>query len=486
MDVVILSDFANPSFMKYLYRYLGPYKVAHSLRKAGFTAQVIDFIMSMDEETLYHYLKKFITNDTVMLGVSTTFLCQKIHKHSDGVSRRTPEHIIKTLGRIKKEFPKMKVVLGGYMAEHIADYGVVNCRIEGAAEDIVVELVRYFKTNKDEPKYKFVKPLWGVKLQKIYNEPLVKKYIIEEDDFRFSKQDCIIPGETLPLEISRGCIFKCKFCQYENIGRGKFDYLRSMELVREELIYNYENFGVTNYNILCDTFNDSEYKMNLWHKTVTSLPFKIKFSAYLRADLLHRHTDVPHQLKETGVFGAYHGIESFHPVSSRVIGKGWSGKQAKEFLPKLYHDIWDSKVAQHLNFIVGLPNDTVESMDYTADWFIQNNLHSITFDPLTLLQVSYRNQSEFEKNAESYGYTFNDRQWVNGDWDRPMAVEKSNQLNALLYPHNKVSSWVALSALSVGMPEEQILVTRKEFKNSIFPKLREQYILKYLQKLENL
>jgi glycosyltransferase involved in cell wall biosynthesis len=94
--------------------------------------------------------------------------------------------------------------------------------------------------------------------------------------------------------------------------------------------------------------------MKEWHKMVTSLPFKINYTAYLRADLLDRYEDVPYMLAESGLLTAFHGIESLGEKASTVIGKGWSGKKARDYIPKLYHDIWDNKVYQTLSFIIGL------------------------------------------------------------------------------------------------------------------------------------
>ena len=94
---------------------------------------------------------------------------------------------------------------------------------------------------------------------------------------QWHSKDCILPGETLPIEISRGCIFKCNFCSYPLNGKKKFDYLRDPALIKEELIYNYENFQTTNYFFADDTFNDSTLKLESLHKVITELPFKIKF-----------------------------------------------------------------------------------------------------------------------------------------------------------------------------------------------------------------
>ena len=182
----------------------------------------------------------------------------------------------------------------------------------------------------------------------------------------------ILPGEPLPLEVSRGCIFACRFCQLPHLGKKKLDYIRGMNYIEDELNYNYETFGTKNYYILDDTFNDTEIKLKAFYDMSHRLPFDLNYSAYVRADLVHRFPDMAYLLKDSGMSGVFHGIESFHPSASVLLGKGWSGKHGKEFLPKLYHDVWNREVAQHLSFIVGITGDTLENVWDTAKWFVDN------------------------------------------------------------------------------------------------------------------
>jgi radical SAM superfamily enzyme YgiQ (UPF0313 family) len=272
----------------------------------------------------------------------------------------------------------------------------------------------------------------------------------------------------LPIEISRGCIFKCKFCNHLLLGRGKLDYLRSFELVKEEMLSNYENFGTDKYYIICDTFNDTEYKMKAWYDMVTSLPFKIKFTSYIRADLLDRFEDVPHILQETGMFSVFHGIETLGEEASTSIGKGWSGKRARDFIPELYHNIWKDKIHQTLSFIVGLPGDTRESIESTAHWFNENKLYNISWHPLGLsagdeTKTLLRNPSEFEKEKEKYGYFFpiksESRNWHNEYWNSKEAIKfHEERLKPLTDPYNsKHGSWAIMQLLQLGFSEERFL-----------------------------
>lgn len=62
MDVVFLSGGLN----RFANRYIGPYKIAHWVRKHGYQAQVIDFVDIMPENNVRLALQKFITPNKLM------------------------------------------------------------------------------------------------------------------------------------------------------------------------------------------------------------------------------------------------------------------------------------------------------------------------------------------------------------------------------------------------------------------------------------
>lgn len=414
-------------------RYIGPYKISHWIDKFGYSSQVIDFATYLTAEELYKATKKFITSETKVLAISTTFLATNTEPWSDGTLSAFPEHVLKVAKYLKKEYPNIKFVLGGYSSEHLHAGGLFDATIMSytdASEDIFLEYLDFLFDKGTEPEFKLITKYFNAsgKPRKHYFTAKNKVYSIEVDDFKFTKQHAVLPGEALPLDISRGCIFACRFCNYPHLGKSKTDYIRGMEYVKEELIYNYENFGTTNYMILDDTFNETPVKMDAFYKMVESLPFKINYTAYLRADLIQRFPESAHILKESGLWGAFHGLESLHPHASNLVGKAWSGKHAKDFIPKLYHDMWKGEVPQLLSFIMGLPKETFDDMKGTVKWFKENNLYSLSIERLGLADPakSHRHSisSEFERNSTKYGFEFVDDKnahpifsWKNETWD---------------------------------------------------------------------
>ncbi len=462
MDVVLLNSGPDVNNIS-IYRTLGPYKIAHACRKAGYSVQVIDHIIHFTQSELLKCILKFIDENTHVLGLSTTFLVDY---------GRLPSHIEDALVEVQKQYPKLKIILGGY-STHYANRNFklrIHSAIVEYGEDTFIDVLDYIVKGKQEPQHsiEFVR---SGRYYKVYSKPLESRFNIETDDFKFVEGDVILPNEALPIEISRGCIFKCKFCNHLMLGRGKLDYLKDIELLKEQMLYNYEKFGTDKYYIICDTFNDTEHKMKLWHAMITSLPFKIKYTAYLRADLLHRNPDVPYMLQESGLYSCFHGIESFNEEGAMSIGKGWSAKSGKEYLPELYHNIWKDKVHQTLSFIIGLPGDTKKSSMEIARWFNNNDMYHVTLHSLGLTSdKSVKNLSEFDKNTEKYGYRFYTSPvnkkiyWANDQWTQEEVdiFTKRELLPAMKDKNAKHGSWQVIQLLQLGVPEEMFLKENKD------------------------
>jgi hypothetical protein len=270
MNVIIFTNIKGIFFQ----RTLGAYQIAHHLRNHNYTVQVIDFTDYFTTEELCKAADKFIDSSTLAVGVSTTFYKgEDSNEFMPADIKRTldfnefPENVLETLSYIKSNHTNIKFVAGGARTELLQNNPMIDKVIQGYAED---EMLKYI----DFLSGKF-------KIRTNFN--------IENLNHKFLAQDVIMPNETLPIEISRGCIFKCTFCAFPLNGKSKMDYLRSPEEIKEELISNYENFGTTNYFLGDDTFNDSTFKLEQLHKIFTSLPFKIKDRKSTRLNSSHQH-----------------------------------------------------------------------------------------------------------------------------------------------------------------------------------------------------
>lgn len=423
-------------------RTLGPSKVANKVREAGYTCQIIDFFTFFSEEEITLALEKYVDAKTV-IGISTTFFLMSNDSSSQKLKR--------AIQRCRKKL-RTKLVLGGPLAYRFKNFFNADHVITGFAENEIVPL-----------------------LNNMINHGLSKRksdfWDIQTCKHRWHESDRIQTGEALPLEIGRGCIFKCKFCRFEMLGKKKGSYLRNIDNIYDELIHNYKHFQTTHYVLVEDTFNDDQTKLDCWFDMVKSLPFQIKYVSYLRADLLHRFPETSYKLLESGFIGAALGIETLNPIAAKAIGKTWSAKHGPTYLPKLVYDVWQNKVLTRINWIVGLPGEDKKSLLKTKQWITDNKLFNGVFSPL-LLGINNQdkenvniNISIFDKEYDKYGYkiigeidkyTFT---WENQHMNYFDARDIAHELNQHFENVAPIGNFRGIALNAIGVPLDYLIKT---------------------------
>jgi hypothetical protein len=476
-DVILLTCLSG----KLWQRAIGAYQLANFLRQHNITVQVIDFTDAFTSDELIAAVEKFIGTNTKVLGISSTFYQQEVSEsdlrdnknYHRGTIGFLPNNIVDTVSTIKNKYPSIKTVVGGGNSNNFINDPLFDTVVHGYAEQAFLE---YFTKKNIYPKEGSTYIVNGDNI----------KFDIENLRHSWAKNDCILPNETLPIEISRGCIFKCKFCGYPLNGKKKFDYLRSPDMIVEELVSNYEQYGTTNYLFADDTFNDSTYKLEQLHKRITQLPFKINFTTYLRLDLLHSHQEQLPLLKELGLRSAFFGIESLNDKTSKFIGKGMSSTKVKDFLLELKNNIWKEDISMLCTFIVGLPYEDISGTDKSFAWTQQAGLNT-AWAPLSI-NANHRYKSDIAINYEKYGYTLLDHNrgnWKNNIMTSDDAVEAANRYNNAAIPGNYITSWIMFSLLSYGLHSIEDLqkIQNKDFPSSLYKNKYQEMVFKYKQLL---
>lgn len=443
-QVVIFTGFTYPNLVRVplLNKTLGPYRAASALINAGYTVKIIDNFQMLSVSECINAVYKHINADTLWVGYSSTFM----------IGKANDAKMLEVYAFIKK-ITNAKIVYGGAGVDETEFDSKVDYYVSGYSDNSIVALTDYIAGKTDTLISKKINGSTLVESSD-YPEPAMDN--LKTD---WSKFD-ILSKEPLPLEFARGCIFKCKFCNYPLIGKRKGTYIRDMNEIRDELIETWESKGVDTFYITDDTFNDDNDKMESFHKLFTSLPFKPKFAAFLRLDLIDRF---PHQadlLAEAGLVGAFFGIETFNLKSGRVIGKGLHPDRVKKRLSWV-KDKWKDKANIGAGLIIGLPydddayfkelEDYVRSPDYPID--------STSFNPLWIKEPkgSKRYMSEFSINSEVYGYKFDENgQWYNDNGMTRASAEKVADYLSSITPH-KPADFQVISLLGLGIKLDDIL-----------------------------
>ena len=390
----------------------GAFKIASVLRQEGYSVKVINniiYIMGNHCQLLYDYIDSHVWKNTMFIGFSTTFM-------------QNVDVLKPLIERIYLRHPHVKIVVGGHgiKTKEILKDDKVDHWVRGLSENSVFDVI----SDKELPRI-------------IHDPTHASSYNFHNSVPLFSKEDVVMPNEVLPLEVSRGCIFKCKFCSFFLLGRKYSDnYLRSEDSIYDELKFNYDHFGTTQYHMMCDTFNERTDKLLYLQRAIKRAKIDINFWAYMRLDLIHAYPEQIDLLKEMGVRNVFFGIESLHDPSSKAIGKGFGREKTIEMIHRL-KEAWGKDVFLHGSFIVGLPHETP---DTAAEWCEMLANRDIPFDSTGIggLRIQPRgvvnphNQSEFDRNAEDFGYTRTGKlypisntsqNWENKYWTARSAIE---------------------------------------------------------------
>ena len=356
MEVVLLSDVYAEGYI----RGAGAYRLATELRKNGYSTQVVDFCSRLTEDEARKVFDKFITSETKLVGVSNTFM------HNEGHKIFEQDWMFNLLQEYKDKY-NLKFAIGGNRGG-IGHYNkaaktLFDILVSGFADKAIIKIAEACRKNDltllKSKKFNDKQILVDCKFEYIYDD-------FQNSQIIWEKQDCIFPGEALPIETARGCIFRCSFCFFPGNGkRGTNDYMKNKDILQQELLRNYEMFGTTVYDIMDDLLNDSPEKCEFVHDVFTSLPFKVQYGAYARADLLISQKQTLSLLEESGCIGMQFGIETLNKKAGSAIGKGMGRHKTIEGLQWVKEN---SNISLGSGFIMGLPFESLESMRETVEW----------------------------------------------------------------------------------------------------------------------
>jgi radical SAM superfamily enzyme YgiQ (UPF0313 family) len=461
-----------------VHRTLGAYRIASALEKHGYSSFVVDHISVLTIDEIITAITPHIGQETLWVGVSSTFIWQMNKKTTDlnthtsdsnldSMYYHSYDDMLKFFNFVKHH-SSAKLIYGGARSPFYTMDTEIDYYVFGNADNAIIDLTNYLAGRTDKIQHLKQVSSNGVDCVAIDSSDYPQPEMDNLSTHWWNKNFNVLAKESLPIELARGCIFKCKFCNYHLTGKKKGTYLRDPVEVRDELIKIYEAHGTTDYWLTDDTFNDDNDKIENLHRLFTSLPFKPRFSCYLRIDLLNKY---PHQadlLAEMGLIGTFFGIETLEPSSAKAIGKGLHPNKVKDRLYWL-QEKWKNQVNISTGFILGLPYDNLQYFYELITWCMEtdNPIHNMQFYPLLIYH--YHNQrpewnkysSEFSLNPDVYGYKVKPN--TASDWELPSqdlkystCFEIANQYNQLIRPRNKVAGFEMNNMLNLGIPIEDL------------------------------
>lgn len=442
-----------------LQKHGGVFRIASELRKHNYSTMCIDMcafghINKIDQ--LKEVLSNVVNNETLWVGFSTTFFDKIFGLKMNSLHDEEVQSFISFLYNLN---PNIKIISGGTRQFPLQQYGVKIFKSYSDKE--IIEFTNWCAT-KHNSNLEF------------HNTLITGS---EFKDFATSKitytdTDLIHNLDGLPIEISRGCIFKCKFCAFPLNGKTKGDWIKQGQILLDELNHNYETLGVTHYTFTDDTYNDSVDKLKYLHDNVFSkLNFKISYSSYLRLDLLMRFPESISYLKSSGLKSAMFGIESINHQSAKSIGKGANPYTQLEFIKELKQgDFNDILITS--GFILGLPHDTEDTFNEFEDFLFSDKnyldswyINALGISPPENSKNSF--YSEFDLNYAQYGYEMTSDGWYNKNtgltYKQCNTVANEITEKSKKHPNFKFGGFSFNYVRRFGIPEHELMnLSRKE------------------------
>lgn len=331
---------------------LGLLSIANMLRLHGYNVEVLDFsAQNYQTEEISSIIKKL---QPIYIGFS--------------VYTENVDNVFKMCRYIKKNFPRIPLVLGGphptLDTEYCKRKRFVDFILIGDGEHNALELAEAIRTNQKLISFSEIQGIVYKNENDEYCYGKDRKFVTNMDLLPIINRDYLPNCFTASLPTiysSRGCPGRCIYCAAPAMSGRKYR-VRDIENVFLESLYIVDVCKNYYQIFYCDdTFtvfrNRLERFIQLYDQTKT----KFLWRCESRVDALHKYSDLLEGLKGAGCRRIQFGIESGNQEVLNNIRKGLILEQAYEIIDKTVK----CGIPVVTSFMFGHYCDTVETMTDT-------------------------------------------------------------------------------------------------------------------------
>ena len=351
-----IEGYDNPG-----YPHLGLAYIAAYLRSKKLDVGIIDG--KADDITNKQILEQIISIRPMLIGL--TAMTHEINL------------VARFAKRVKTYLPSVKIVIGGVHAttlpmETMKQYTMFDFLVYGEGEITLYKLIDSLYNNAPLKELNGVVFRDGLKIVK--NKE--REWIENLDELPFPAWDMFKRVNAYPILSSRGCPFQCIFC---NRILGKRVRNRSVENVIKEIEFLIENFDISHFTFIDETFSVSNRRINQILDEIISrrINRKVTWDGQTRVDCVN--LDLLKKFKRAGCTTIGFGIESGNNDILRIIKKNITKKQALNALNMAKK----AGLLTNTFFILGHPFETIKSIIQTLILAIRINSNRVAFGIMT-------------------------------------------------------------------------------------------------------
>lgn len=208
------------------------------------------------------------------------------------------------------------------------------------------------------------------RMQPVYNAPKNLPLSGIQVDRSVFKNNHYLPA-TL-LETARGCLHDCAFCAV-SVFSGRQHRCRPVE----EVVAEIEGLGEEFVFFVDDDITGNHQAANALLKAL--IPLRIRWIGQASLTMT-RDAELMQLMQKSGCQGVLVGMETLDPANLRQINKNWN--TAKIGYLEALKIARDHGIAIVASFILGLDEDTLESLDATAEFTVQQRFFAVLFNLL--------------------------------------------------------------------------------------------------------
>lgn len=387
--------------------------------------------------------------DSIALGQTDDEFLEEIKKYKPDlflIETSTPSinTDINWINKIKSIFPKVKTVLTGphatvFAEKLLEENKTIDFILSGEYEYILLNLVKNLEKGDCGNGVK------GVTFRKngeiIKNEPAELIKNLDEIPWparhflpMYSYNDAFagLPSPNVQIWASRGCPFKCIFCNWPHTMYGGPSYrARDVKDVVNEIKWLIEKYKFKAFYFDDDTFNIGNERIIALCKELKKQDIDIPWAIMARADTTDEETFKI--MKNAGLYAVKFGVESGVQQIVDNCGKSLDLQKVKksvEILKKLC-------VKVHLTFTFGLPGETKQTIEKTIKFLKELNPDSAQFSIVTPFPGTI-----YYDILDNKGYILS-KNWDDYDGNN-LAVIRTETLSAeqLIYYYKKaIKDW---------------------------------------------
>jgi radical SAM superfamily enzyme YgiQ (UPF0313 family) len=171
---------------------------------------------------------------------------------------------------------------------------------------------------------------------------------------------------------SRGCPYKCVFCNSSSIWLGKWRK-REPEKVAEEIEYLIKNYKKKTFIFSDNSFNVDLKRVEIFCNTILQKKLKFLWSTPVRVEIIT--SEIARLMKKSGCYNVGIGIES---ANNSILEK-MQKKNSIEAIQKGIRIFREAGIEVMGQFVIGSPGDTLETVKESIEFAKNSELDFVMF-----------------------------------------------------------------------------------------------------------